>query len=63
MTNNQFSSNQQTNNRKNNSKSSNSTTKKKTKSTAEKAFTKVGNSALTTFGRKLGNGIYKLFKK
>lgn len=39
------------------------TTKKKTKSTAEKAFTKTTNSALTAFGRKLGNEFFKkLFK-
>lgn len=39
------------------------TTKKKTKSTAEKAFTKATNSALTSFGRKLGNEFFKkLFK-
>ena len=39
------------------------TTKKKTKSTAEKAFTKATNSALTAFGRKLGNEFFKkLFK-
>ena len=37
--------------------------KKKTKSSAEKAFTKVGNSALTSFGRKIGNDLFKkLFK-
>ena len=39
------------------------TTKKKTKSTAEKAFTKTTNSALTAFGRKIGNELFKkLFK-
>ncbi|MBR3720735.1 MAG: DUF853 family protein [Clostridia bacterium] len=43
------------------SRSSNKTTKKK-KSTAEKAFTKVTNSALTTVGRKIGNSIFKWFK-
>lgn len=42
-------------------RSSNKTTKKK-KSTAEKAFTKVTNSALTTVGRKIGNSIFKWFK-
>ncbi len=40
-----------------------SSTKKKTKSTAEKMFTKAGNSAINSFGRKLGNEIFKkLFK-
>ncbi|MCR5146958.1 MAG: DUF853 domain-containing protein [Clostridia bacterium] len=39
------------------------TSKKRTKSTAEKAFTKASNSALTSFGRKVGNEIFKkLFK-
>ena len=38
-------------------------TKRKTKSTAEKAFTKATNSALTSFGRKIGNELFKkLFK-
>ena len=60
-------SNQNNNNYNNgnsrNSRSSNSKPKKKTKSTAEKAFTKATNSALTSFGRKLGNEFFKkLFK-
>ena len=47
----------------NSTKSRTTTTKRKTKSPAEKAVTKVGNSALNSFGRKLGNGLFKkLFK-
>ena len=55
-----------------NNKNSNSGTKgksggnsssRKKKTTAEKAFTKTTNSALTTFGRKIGNELFKkLFK-
>ena len=49
--------------RKTATKGRSTTTKKKTKSTAEKAFTKTTNSALTAFGRKLGNEFFKkLFK-
>ena len=45
------------------SNSSKGTAKKKT-SAAEKAFTKTTNSALNTFGRKIGNEVFKkLFKK
>ncbi|MBR2786239.1 MAG: DUF853 family protein [Clostridia bacterium] len=44
-------------------KGSSTAGKRKTKSTAEKAFTKAGNSAINSFGRKLGNEIFKkLFK-
>ena len=68
--NNQNNNNNKTSNQKNSSNGQNnssnkgrSTTKKKTKSTAEKAFTKASNSALTAFGRKLGNEFFKkLFK-
>lgn len=55
------SSNQST--RKTTTSKSRTTSKRKTKSTAEKAFTKATNSALTSFGRKVGNEIFKkLFK-
>ena len=49
--------------RKTTSSRTRTTTKRKTKSTAEKAFTKATNSALTSFGRKIGNELFKkLFK-
>ncbi|MBR1654289.1 MAG: DUF853 family protein [Clostridia bacterium] len=60
--NNQKTTNSRKSNSGNTGRTTGKTTKKK-KSIAEKAFTKTTNSALTTLGRKIGNGLYKMFFK